>query len=446
MKSAFSEFSQETREYSIIGCFLTWSEKLDFIKDLDTWMFTMKTSNIIFDSIKSLYNNSRPVSYAEVSLWLTDQTNDGFKVQYETFIRKAIDSAYPIDSIAINSFVEAAQLRRISTQIDEVQTSVKSGSDDLPTLINKLDKIRASGYKLRGNIKEFIPGSFYEKRIQMMKKRERTKQVFFGLNSLDSLVPGGQVKKEISVIASRAGMAKNTLKTNLIKSQCELGFRIASIATEQTEEVETDRMDSLITKIPVVDFRNSRMWGDGDPRIDKLKRANQYIDERWQYFLNVNRNITTKDVAIYLRDITNKYGELDVVYIDLFDKLKDVNVDSMKASLIGKKLGEMNILAEELNLHICLLVQVNRQVKDVKSHRPEMWHIKDSGAYEEVARLIMLLHRESYYKPNMIDDILEVIIAKQNNGPSGSNVVSKLKFNKEILELTEIETGTPHIF
>jgi len=85
-------------------------------------------------------------------------------------------------------------------------------------------------------------------------------------------------------------------------------------------------------------------------------------------------------------------------------------------------------------------------LRHIKGHRPRVWHIKDSGAYEEVARLIILLHRESYYNKQIREHILEFNIAKQSNGPAGEGVIAKLDMDPNDLLLTWGQNVKPNLF
>ena len=78
-------------------------------------------------------------------------------------------------------------------------------------------------------------------------------------------------------------------------------------------------------------------------------------------------------------------------------------------------------MTEEFNCHATLLVQINREVeKKTKDKRPKMWELKDSGSYEDYARLILLIYRERMYVEESMDTTAEIIVAKQSNGPSGT--------------------------
>ena len=110
-----------------------------------------------------------------------------------------------------------------------------------------------------------------------------------------------------------------------------------------------------------------------------------------------------------------------MVYFDLFDRLKDVNVSNNKAQNVAVKLNELSEITEEFDCHASLLVQINREVeKKIKDKRPKIWELKDSGSYEDYARLILLLYREKVYVEESMDTTAEVIVAKQSNGPTGT--------------------------
>lgn len=448
MKSAFDDFSVETREYATIGCFLTFEDKTGFIINIESWMFSIPAARIVFESIKRLHVAGRQVVYQEVVTDISDHNRDGYKAEHETFIKKSVESAYPIDKQGVDQFISAASLRKLESDLGKVRDEIKTGRYDYDSALNRVDQVRINSHQVTSRIKEFEPGNFYTQRMSILKKREETKQIFFGYRSLDELIIGGQRKKEISIIAGRPSMGKSAAKANLIRTQSDLGFRVASIATEQTEEVETDRIDSINTGIPLGEIANSRKWENDDSRFQKIMNSNKYIDENWKYFLNVRRNLTTEGAAAWLRGIINKYGEIDVCYIDLFDKLIDVNVENKSDALISAKLGYLNQVAEELNIHICLLVQIHRAaVKDPKTdHRPKMHNLKSSGSYEELARLILLMHREKYYNAKIVEDIIEFNVAKQNNGPAGDNITANLLFQKETVRIVERTESVPNIY
>jgi len=432
-----NELNQETREAAILGSFLLFKETLIFVEKLDLWMLTLPSSIKVFKIIRELSIANRLIEVDSVKVEIDD-----LKIEDEEFFNHCIRAAFPIDLIFVEVFIERAYLR---IGCDKLSKLIKT-KICYKEFIQEVDKIRNSISILNKDDKEFLPGSFLDKRLAILQRREEVKQIFFGIPPLDELIQRGQRKREISVIAARSTIGKSLFRSNLIKIQCGLGFKIAAMATEQTSEVETDRIDSLITGIPLTEIENSRLWKADDERITQIINANKMIDEKWKYYLHVNRNITTVEFANWLRRLVDKERGIDVCYIDLFDKFIDVNISENKASKTSEKLGYMNQLAEELDIHLCLIVQINREVRKEKGFKPKIWHLKDSGAYEEIARLILLLHREKYYNSSARENILEVNVGKQSNGPAGDGITTPLILNENTLELTWQQRTNPNIF
>jgi replicative DNA helicase len=101
--------------------------------------------------------------------------------------------------------------------------------------------------------------------------------------------------------------------------------------------------------------------------------------------------------------------------MDLWEKFTDIKID---ASSIAEKLNKTQAMAKECNVHMAIVQQIKRSEdkKGKKNKRPTIDLLKNSGGYEEVADLIIMMHREKYYDPELDDDIIEYIIGKQRRG------------------------------
>ena len=446
MKSAFDEYNTEQRELALIGGLIVFKESREHIRYIEQDHFTKKLYGSIFGVIKDIAQDGREISEDLLKIELGSKLPSGYNEVIEETLKRSVLQAFPIDRKFSEMFLQNTKTKVGVQSLEKFILKIKTESIEYDEALKEVDKIRENMTIPGHNIQNFMPGNFLQKRREIMQRRTQAKQLFYGFRQIDELVVRGQRKKEISIIAARPGIGKSFLRANFIRSQCDLGFRILSIATEQTDEVETDRIDSLLTGISLTEIENSGDWKANDKRVKEVLKANKYIDDNWNYFLYVNRNLTTNDMMNHARDIINKYGEIDIMYVDLFDKLIDVNVSEFKASVIGKKLGFLSQAAEELNIHICLLVQIHRDLKHVKGYRPQIWHIKDSGAYEEVARLILLLHREKYYNSSIQNNILEINVAKQNNGPAGTGIIAAMPVDESNLSLVSQAMAQPHIF
>jgi len=286
-------------------------------------------------------------------------------------------------------------------------------------------------------IRVISSGDLSETRRKDFIDRRKRRIIKFGYENLDELIINGFTPGDISVIAARPGLGKSALKTNFMYELLKGGNGVVNFGIEQGFRTEQDRLESLMTDIPLSELLRSWGWDKEDYRIQLVKEANRLLDEKYNYHIIPSRAISVADVRSVLYQIHQR-TKVDVVFFDLFDKLVDVNVSVNKAQTVGVKLGEMARIAEEFDCHICCLVQINRQVENRADKRPKMSDLKDSGNYEEAARLVMLLYREKYYFPDSMNDELEVIIAKQSNGPIGTAI---MHFEEQTLKVVAGESG-----
>ena len=128
------------------------------------------------------------------------------------------------------------------------------------------------------------------------------------------------------------------------------------------------------------------------------------------------------------------------MYIDLLDRIKEINdAGSNKAQIIPSACNFLSRLAMDADIHVCGLVQIGRKVEERKNKRPTYSDLKDAGAYEEYADLILGLYRDGFYSDQVIDNSIEIIGLKQRQGPTfkekmnwiGSSITIKEKEDSE---------------
>ena len=129
------------------------------------------------------------------------------------------------------------------------------------------------------------------------------------------------------------------------------------------------------------------------------------------------------------------------MFFDLFDRFLDVNDPTLRnrTGVIAHKLAVMSEWARMLDIHMCLIAQINREPEsNKKDHRPHLGHLYGSDAYGQYCDLVMLLYREDMYKDDEVlesdDTVVEVIIEKQRDGMEGK---AWFTWEKPILRLTE---------
>jgi len=352
----------------------------------------------------------------------------------------AMDSVTHLDALEVHvETVEEASKKRRTTQILE-EALKDSQSWELSTE-ELWDRVNQSGFDIlrdtRRQTQHIWTGGgeehgLYSTRMRILREKETIDPLYSGWNDLDSVIPTGWNRSDVSVIAARPGMGKSSWRQNLQRQFLDRGFGGILISTEQSKEVETDRQDSIMTQIPLQEVIQSATWEPGDRRLEIVKQANQYMDQNWNFDMLFGRQLDMTQVWEFTAMVTRQ-REKHWLMIDLFDRLTDVNVAANKAQQVSKKLGEASALALYFNIHVCLIVQINRSVERRANKRPMLSDLKDSGNYEEAARMVLLLYRDSYYNTESLDNTLEVNVAKQNQGESGPGVVVPFDSNLQTM-------------
>ena len=146
-----------------------------------------------------------------------------------------------------------------------------------------------------------------------------------------------------------------------------------------------------------------------------------------------------------LRSAKRRNHDPKVVFIDLFGKIEDVDTGDNLAQRIQREMKRMRVLARTLDVHFVCVVQVGRQgfgqQRGGRIRRPTLIDIKNANAYAEEANLVLLLHRNKYYLPDLEDDILEIEVAKQRDGGSNTKVYFEMFADRSTIMDTD---KTPH--
>lgn len=237
---------------------------------------------------------------------------------------------------------------------------------------------------------------------------------------LDNLLTQGFAPGTLSIVAGRPGSGKSALIANFILRLSTNEIRAALFSLEMNSVNMYDRILSIRTKI-----KTEKMLREpGNLTEDEQKILKNTLEE----FENFPMLISDK-AAISINDLKRQLDLLDkvnkkpqVTFVDLFGKLSDVNVGDNLAGVIEQKIQQLYEFGKDYQTHFCIVVQIRRDDSGSKKNykiRPSLKGLKNSGAYEEAADIVMLVHRNKYYEPTLQDDIFEIEIAKQRMGRVG---------------------------
>jgi replicative DNA helicase len=155
---------------------------------------------------------------------------------------------------------------------------------------------------------------------------------------------------------------------------------------------------------------------------DVLRRAKLYLDD------TPSRNMM--QIAALARRLMKKHekeGGLRLVVIDYLQLIEPENRRDPRQEQVAQISRRLKFLARELGIPVVALAQVNRASEERQDHKPRLADLRESGSIEQDADTVLILHRPGRYEGSQEDNVLEVIIAKQRNGPTGEITLTYLK-------------------
>jgi len=238
-----------------------------------------------------------------------------------------------------------------------------------------------------------------------------------GYNDLDRMTSGLQ-PGDLIIVAGRPSMGKTAIALNVAEYVAvEYGAPVGVFSMEMGGSQLAMRMMTSIGRLDASRVRTGRLNDDEWSRLSfalgKLHEAPIYIDE--------SGGLTPGQLRARARRLHRQCGKLGLIVIDYLQLMTTARQGENRATEISEISRSIKALAKELQVPIIALSQLSRKVEERTDKRPMMSDLRESGAIEQDADVILMMYREEYYKPDTPDKgIAEVIIGKQRNGPTGT--------------------------
>ncbi len=424
-------------EMAVLGSMLLDEEAIaTAVENLDKNFFYNDSHRKIFQAISDLYAMNKAVDL----ITLTDALKrDG--------LIDAIGGASYLTSL-VNAVPSAANIRHYVNIVKEKSI--------LRTLINSGTKIISLCYESEGNIDEVVDNA--EKLIFEISER-RTQGSYLHIKeiisdtieTIDGLyrkkahvtgIPTGYIDFDIKtaglqdsdliVIAGRPSMGKSAFALGMIEHAGVIEkIPVAVFSLEMSKEQLAQRMLCAHAKVDAQKVRTGYLATSDWPRLTaaagKLSEAPIFIDD--------SPAISVMELRAKARRLKAQQG-IKLIILDYMQLMRGSTSVENRQQEISEISRSLKALARELRLPIVAISQLSRAVESRNDHRPQLSDLRESGAIEQDADVVVLLLREEYYNPTSENQgITEVIIAKQRNGPVGS---MKLAFIKEYTRFENI--------
>ncbi len=416
----------EEAESSVIGAMLIDNEAIMIASEIITGEdFYQKQMGMVYDTMVELYNEGKPVEPVILHTRLLEKGLPEEACGIEQILRwmdRALTSAnikYYAEIVA-----EKSVARRLIRINEDIANSTYAGSAKLEDTLADAEK-RIFDLAQRGGGGDFVP--IRQVVINVMKKidaaskaRGRVTGLETGFMDLDYKTSGLQ-PSDLVLIAARPSMGKTAFVLNLAQHMAfKKGNAVAIFSLEMSKEQLVNRMLSLESHVDAQKIRTGRL---NDEEWMNLVEGSANIANS-KLFIDDTPGITLSAMRSKCRKLKMEH-DIQIVIIDYL-QLMSGNSNSSNASRqqeISDISRGLKALARELNVPVIALSQLSRAVEQRPDHRPMLSDLRESGAIEQDADVVMFLYREGYYNRDLSEAeqrVAEVIIAKQRNGPIGT--------------------------
>jgi replicative DNA helicase len=237
-----------------------------------------------------------------------------------------------------------------------------------------------------------------------------------GFADLDEMTSGLQAT-DLIIVAARPSMGKTTFAMNLVENALMAQDKpIVVFSMEMPSESIIMRMLSSVGRINQTKVRNGQLdeedWPKLSAAVSKLKDKKLFIDD--------GSALTPTEVRSRCRRIAREHGELGMIMIDYLQLMQIKGVSEGRSAEISEISRSLKTIAKEFNCPMVALSQLNRSLENRPNKRPINSDLRESGAIEQDADVIMFIYRDEVYNEDSPDKgIGEIIIGKQRNGPIG---------------------------
>lgn len=415
-------------EQSLIGGLLLDNTAWDRIADMVTeGDFYRDDHRRIFGHIRKLVEAGRPADVVTIyeSIEKANEVDQTGGLAYLGEIANATPSAANIRRYA-EIVHERAVLRKLVTVGDEIAASaLNPAGRDVKTLLDvaeqKVFEIAEAGAKTTQGF-EAMPdllGKVVE-RIEVLYNRDNASDITgvpTGFHDLDKMTSGLQ-PGDMIVVAGRPSMGKTAFALNIAEHVgVETRLPVAIFSLEMSGPQIATRFLSSVGRLNQNTLRTGRLtdddWDKMTNALGKLHEAQIHIDETGA--------INSTDLRARARRLHRKCGKLGLIVIDYIQLMTSNRENENRATEISEISRSIKALAKELEVPIIALSQLSRKVEERNDKRPLMSDLRESGAIEQDADIIIMMYREEYYKPDTPDKgVAEAIIGKHRNGPTGT--------------------------
>ena len=411
-------------EQSVVGAMLMDKDAITTASEIVSGQdFYQSAYGVIFDSMVELFNEGKPVDLITLQERLKEKDVPAEIASLE-FVRDLVTAVPTSANVKYYAEIVAdkAMMRRLIKLNEEIANTCYAGKESLEAVLEKTEK---SVFDLlqRRNTGEYVPiKQVVLNALEKIEKASKSKGTVTGIPTgfidLDYKLSGLQ-PSDLVLVAARPSMGKTAFVLNIAqymafkKDKC-----VAIFSLEMSKEQLVNRLFSLESQVDAQALRTGNMK---DSDWEKLIEGAGIIGKS-KMIIDDTPGISVSELRSKCRKYKLEHG-LDIIIIDYLQLMtgsvgKSSESRQQEISEISRSLKG---LARELNVPVVALSQLSRAVESRPDKRPMLSDLRESGAIEQDADVVMFIYRDEYYnKDSEFKKQAEIIIAKQRNGPVGT--------------------------
>lgn len=415
--------NNQDAERSVLGCMMQDREALGLAFEvLVADDFYQPANREVFDAMHTLNTQGMPVDLVTVDEELSRRgTLEGvggtnYLIELSQFVPSTVNAKAYVQIVD-----EKSTLRRMIKATGDISQACYAQSEQVSDILGEAEKSifdiimrRNEGSTLR-HIADVLPDTYLriEQLAQLKGSIDGVPMGFVDLDNLLTGLHGG----ELVIVGARPSMGKSAFGLNITGyAALHAGRSVAYFSLEMPNDQLAMRLLCSDARVDMQAVRHGSLrdedWVSLASTLGPLAASNIYMDD--------TSGITPSQLRSRCRRLKMERG-LDMVVVDYLQLMNADGRVENRQNEVSEISRNLKSIAKELNVPVVALAQLSRAGAQRSDKRPILSDLRDSGAIEQDADVIMFLHREEYYDPNTEDkNIAEVIVAKQRNGPLGT--------------------------
>jgi replicative DNA helicase len=409
-------------EQCLLGCLML--DKDAIVKVVDTVSpddFYKGAHRDIYQVMYDLYEKSEPIDLLSVSAKLKER-NKLDDVGSSIYLTSLINTVPTATNIAHYAKIvrEKKTLRDLISVSEEIGLSAFDETEDVEMLLDKAEKtVFDIGQRAISQaficIKDILPETF--ERLDNLSKHHGTlRGISTGFRDLDKMFSGLQ-KSDLIILAARPGMGKTSLALDIARNVAVKENKPVGIfSLEMGKDQLVDRLIASTGNIEAWHLKTGQFKDDDFSRIQyamgSLSEAPLYINDAG--------SVNIMQIRAMARRLQANKG-LSLLIVDYLQLMQPMNRFAAPVQQVTDNSRALKILAKELNIPIIVLSQLSRAVESRVPAIPRLADLRDSGAIEQDADIVMFIYRDDYYNENSLKPgVAQILIEKHRSGATGA--------------------------